>query len=429
MKFAFDNRTGEMRPQKDNQIYFNRSMSGGLRIDDKLNNVKYIIERDGSIKNIFGVMKDVNIYDQRNAHIIADRVKRMFGPSHKYSNYKRFLKGYHLIESFEEFVNEGFLSKTINRAKDGTERLEAGKQVKTPMGTILMDDKGCGVPCVVNKETEEYYTTIKVNNEELYLFGYEDDGTFTYFLYNETGDDEEPYELEQLATAEYDMTTDDFILIRAMLDLDSNNRDMEFKDNDSYYTCEMGREEYMLFDDHDKAEEMAIEWEKSSCEGCGKDMIKHWIDSFGEDIIDYDFEGARRESNENYVNDIESENGDHGNRLFDELIQNEIIEDTEEYFELIEPEDEEGELDYDSPKFDVDDAKEQYIDILCDDGDDAEWYFDNFVDDGLEDYIDYDKLAEKIIEDNGVGGTLSSYDGNEYEFFEDDYEIYIYRVN
>lgn len=430
MKFEYDNRLGTMVPKKNPQIYFNRAMSGGLRVDDQINNKKYVIERDETIKNIFGVKGGLNIYDQRNARIIAERVKRMFGPTHKYSDYKMFLKGYNGIKSYDDFVEEGFLSKTLSRSKTGEIRKEEGIKVKIEeVGSyVILDDKGCGHPYILDDNDGKYYCVIKNGSDELYVFGYTDDETYTYFVYAQDYDETN---LKQIATSDYDMTDDDFILIRAMLDLDSSNDDMVFKDRSSHYTCEMGNEEYMLFDDHDKAEETAIEWEKSSCWGCGKDMIKHWIDSYGEDIIDYDFEGARRESNENYVNDIESEDGEHGNRLFDELIENDIIEDTDEYFELIEPEDEddEEELDYDSPKFDIDDKKDEYINILCKDGDDAEWYFDNFGDDGLEDYIDYDKLAEKIVEDNGVGGTLSSYDGNEHEFFEDDYEIYIYRVN
>ena len=67
-KFEFNPRTGMMEPKKDDQIYFAGSMGGGLRIDDHKNNVKYIIERDGKITNLFGITDDnLNIYDMRDA--------------------------------------------------------------------------------------------------------------------------------------------------------------------------------------------------------------------------------------------------------------------------------------------------------------------------------------------------------------------------
>lgn len=112
MKFEFDNRTGTMVPKKDEQIYFAKSQGGGLRIDDNKNHRRYIIERDGGLTVLQGprlhAEQFLHIYDSRDAHIIADRVIRMFGRSHFYSNYRKFLRGIresHII-GFEEFINE-----------------------------------------------------------------------------------------------------------------------------------------------------------------------------------------------------------------------------------------------------------------------------------------------------------------------------------
>lgn len=110
-KFVFNPRTGNMEPKKDEEIYFAQSMGGGLRVDDQKNNIKYIIERDGRITWLFGRSKNLNIYDSRDAHIIAERVLRIFhNRDHKYADYHRFLNGYVIdenkVKSFEEFVNE-----------------------------------------------------------------------------------------------------------------------------------------------------------------------------------------------------------------------------------------------------------------------------------------------------------------------------------
>jgi hypothetical protein len=107
MKFELDHRTGMMVPKKDENIYFAKSMGGGLIVDDKKNRKKFIIERDGRVTVLFGSMSKDNLhfYDMREARDIEIRIKRMFGPSHPYANYKKFLKGMSegYIKSRDEF--------------------------------------------------------------------------------------------------------------------------------------------------------------------------------------------------------------------------------------------------------------------------------------------------------------------------------------
>ena len=110
MKFEFDKRTGMMIPKKNEQIYFASSVGGGLRVDDRKHNVKFIVERNGKITNIAGIYdSSVNIYDFNDARVIADRVARMFGRNHKYSDYHYFLKGVvreSEVMDFDGYVNE-----------------------------------------------------------------------------------------------------------------------------------------------------------------------------------------------------------------------------------------------------------------------------------------------------------------------------------
>lgn len=111
MKYEFNHKTGMMEPKKDEQIYFAKSMGGGLRIDDNKHHIKYIIEKDGGLSILQGpklqAKQFLHVYDQRDAHIIADRVIRMFGRSHIYANYRKFLKGVnesYIIKNFDEFI-------------------------------------------------------------------------------------------------------------------------------------------------------------------------------------------------------------------------------------------------------------------------------------------------------------------------------------
>ena len=66
------------------------------------------------------------------------------------------------------------------------------------------------------------------------------------------------------------------------------------------------------------------------------------------------------------------------------------------------------------------------VDELCDSYDDVvEWWIDNFGIDGLENYVDFDKLSELIVDSDGICYSLGCSD--EHEFSEDGYTIYIYK--
>ena len=137
MKFEFDHKTGMMRPKKNEEIYFAQSQGGGLIVDDKKNNIKYIIERDGRITKLFGNFdKDnLNLYDMRDARIIADRVRRLLGIDHKYTDFHYFLRGYRMSESViktcSDFLEESIWSDIQDRSMGKTRRREDGVKVHT----------------------------------------------------------------------------------------------------------------------------------------------------------------------------------------------------------------------------------------------------------------------------------------------------------
>ena len=137
MKFEFDHKTGMMRPKKNEEIYFAQSQGGGLIVDDKKNNIKYIIERDGRITKLFGNFdKDnLNLYDMRDARIIADRVSRLLGRDHKYTDFHYFLRGYRMsegvIKTCSDFLEESIWSDIQDRSMGKTRRKEDGVKVHT----------------------------------------------------------------------------------------------------------------------------------------------------------------------------------------------------------------------------------------------------------------------------------------------------------
>ena len=137
MKFEFDHKTGMMRPKKNEEIYFAQSQGGGLIVDDKKNNIKYIIERDERITKLFGNFdKDnLNLYDMRDARIIADRVSRLLGRDHKYTDFHYFLRGYRMsegvIKTCSDFLEESIWSDIQDRSMGKTRRKEDGVKVHT----------------------------------------------------------------------------------------------------------------------------------------------------------------------------------------------------------------------------------------------------------------------------------------------------------
>ena len=130
MKFELDYRTGMMRPKKDEEIYFAQSQGGGLIVDDKKNDIKYIIERDERITKLFGSFNknNLNLYDMRDARIIADRVMRLLGRDHKYTDFHYFLRGYRMSESFikncSDFLSESIWSDMQDRSAGDVVRQE-----------------------------------------------------------------------------------------------------------------------------------------------------------------------------------------------------------------------------------------------------------------------------------------------------------------
>lgn len=97
--------------KKNENIYFGESQGGGLIVDDKKNNVKFIIERDETVTWLFSRRNDTHLYDVRDAKIIANRVLRKFGKEHKYTDYKSFVRNMRaiwesIVPTFEEFLNE-----------------------------------------------------------------------------------------------------------------------------------------------------------------------------------------------------------------------------------------------------------------------------------------------------------------------------------
>lgn len=240
--------------------------------------------------------------------------------------------------------------------------------------------------------------------------------------------------------------------------------------------------EIYIFDDENKANEYAAESVKEILEGeftssMSREQVDHYRSTCGDAWIDEDaLKEWYEEDRGSYYDDIESEPGDHGNRLFDEMIEAEVIEDTSEYFEttptfdvydyqedlinniveekgcsveeaeemvdsfdedefleqlihfeIVDEDDEDYfELDYTKPKFDIEDKKEEMKNNDVEGvGDIIEEILFNFGE-LYASYYDLEKLAELIVEVDGRGPQIATYDSEEYTSTYDGVDYLLY---
>ena len=182
MRYEFDHRTGGMVPKKDDNIYFAQSQGGGLIVDDKKNNLRYIIERDGRITKLFGSFRG------NGARMIAERVMRLLGRDHKYSDYHYFLRGYHMNESYikscSDYMNESIWSDMQDRGDVESVKPEDGEIIgQLPDGTNLVLSREAlnGGELVEFDDDQKYYNLY----EDIYICVVNNNETDTYYRYDE----------------------------------------------------------------------------------------------------------------------------------------------------------------------------------------------------------------------------------------------------
>lgn len=181
----------------------------------------------------------------------------------------------------------------------------------------------------------------------------------------------------------------------------------------------------------DEASDLALEEVKTFLEEKGVEALDLTVIGGLEPFVEEGwFRDALEESNQYYAEDILSESDrTYDNRLVKECYSNGLISDDD--FEL----DEDGEIDYTRCKLDSNELIELYVDYL------NSFIFDpitEFMSNyGLEEFeravrkhdlIDIDSLAERVVEVDGRGNSLATYDGEEREIESNGEWFYIYRT-
>ena len=215
------------------------------------------------------------------------------------------------------------------------------------------------------------------------------------------------------------------------------------------YEFEYGGAEYAVGLD-EAADEAAIERTRSliddiGYEGFNPSFMEYYVD--GDQVADYAedwFWDDVSEAPEDYLDDDDRELTQHSKdeiekineeigRLqedLEELDSDVEIEVTQDRIDELEERKEDIKMDDDNYEY-TEDAKDEYVERRMDEVryDPVGFLRDFGMEESIKDFIDEDEFIDGVVESDGRGHTLSSYDGVENEVSFDDEWYYIYRTN
>ena len=267
--------------------------------------------------------------------------------------------------------------------------------------------------------------TFNESGDKCYIAVINEGDTDVYYRYDE--DSEDVANMIKCFEADVDLRkNNDFGALKAMMMQNEwDNGDFDDLDVDvlsDYVSIRVGQSyEFTIYEDRDKAIDYAIGLEKDLLDSdiFTEGSITRFRNILGDDFLDEkSMESDLKDSMESYYNDLDEDDA------IEELLRYNVIEDTEDYFGL----DEDGDIDHSMPKFDYQDYGDVYAEKYIENiGDVIDEFISNFGYNGIENYVNYDRLAQLIIETDGPESVIASYDGVEREETVNGQTYYIYR--
>ena len=352
------------------------------------------------------------------------------------------------IKTFREFINESIWSDMQDRSAGDTIKKEDGMIIgQLEDGTrLIISNDAFADGNLVDFDGENFYTLSESSDGNVCIAVINEGDTDVYYKYDE--DSEDVVNMVRCFDADESLrTNNDFGMLRALMYQDewddSCIDDLEVSIEGNYVKFEFSGFEFVIYDDIDEATDDAVKdainIEKKTLEGLKNELSQKYLSSTesenirkrfhsfidnirnncGNDGFDEDeLKGVFEESFEFDYDEFDEEDA------IDALLSREIIEDTEEYFDL----DEDGEIDHTLPKFDYQDYKDKYVEKSMEDlGDFVDEYVLRFGYDGIEEYIDFDKVGEIYVDIDGPAHWLAYYDSEDREQRIDGVTYYIYR--
>ena len=267
--------------------------------------------------------------------------------------------------------------------------------------------------------------TFDESGDKCYIAVINEGDTDVYYRYDE--DSEDVANMIRCFEADVDLRkNNDFGALKAMMMQNEwDNGDFDDLDVDvlsDYVSIRVGQSyEFAIYEDRDKAIDYAISLEKDLLDSdvFTEGSVTRFRNILGDDFLDEkSMESDLKDSMESYYNDLDEDDA------IEELLRYNAIEDTEDYFGL----DEDGDIDHSIPKFDYQDYGDVYAEKYIENiGDVIDEFISNFGYNGIENYVNYDRLAQLIIETDGPESVIASYDGVEREETVNGQTYYIYR--
>ena len=323
-------------------------------------------------------------------------------------------------------ITESIWSDIQDRSM-GNVRKEDGRiigQLKNGTKLIMPNEAWTDGGELVEFDGNNIYT-FNESGEEAYIAVINEGDTDVYYRYDE--DSEEVANMIKCFEADESLrTNNNFGMLRALMNQDEwDNDDFDDLDVDvlsDYVSIRVGQSyEFTIYEDRDKAIDYAIGLEKDLLDSdiFTEGSITRFRNILGDDFLDEkSMESDLKDSMESYYNDLDEDDA------IEELLRYNVIEDTEDYFGL----DEDGDIDHSIPKFDYQDYGDVYAEKYIENiGNVIDEFISNFGYNGIENYVNYDRLAQLIIETDGPESVIASYDGVEREQRIDDVTYYIYR--
>ena len=323
-------------------------------------------------------------------------------------------------------ITESIWSDIQDRSM-GNVRKEDGRiigQLKNGTKLIMPNEAWTDGGELVEFDGNNIYT-FNESGEEAYIAVINEGDTDVYYRYDE--DSEEVANMIKCFEADESLrTNNNFGMLRALMNQDEwDNDDFDDLDVDvlsDYVSIRVGQSyEFTIYEDRDKAIDYAIGLEKDLLDSdiFTEGPVTRFRNILGDDFLDEkSMESDLKDSMESYYNDLDEDDA------IEELLRYNVIEDTEDYFGL----DEDGDIDHSIPKFDYQDYGDVYAEKYIENiGNVIDEFISNFGYNGIENYVNYDRLAQLIIETDGPESVIASYDGVEREQRIDDVTYYIYR--
>ena len=267
--------------------------------------------------------------------------------------------------------------------------------------------------------------TFNESGDKCYIAVINEGDTDVYYRYDE--DSEDVANMIRCFEADDDLRkNNDFGALKAMMMQNEwDNGDFDDLDVDvlsDYVSIRVGQSyEFTIYEDRDKAIDYAIGLEKDLLDSdiFTEGSITRFRNILGDDFLDEkSMESDLKDSMESYYNNLDEDDA------IEELLRYNVIEDTEDYFGL----DEDGDIDHSIPKFDYQDYGDVYAEKYIENiGNVIDEFISNFGYNGIENYVNYDRLAQLIIETDGPESVIASYDGVEREETVNGQTYYIYR--